>query len=107
MTSYPLALESLWRYFEIKKIFKFSFTGISLEVIRTSEIFDKSAVYLDKLKYLVPVRNGKLHSDMTSLISKFNISDVSHFRITSDSEDFTDEILRDILANGSLIKRLL
>ena len=29
---------------------------------------------------------------MNSLISKFNISDVSNFRITSDSEDFTDDI---------------
>ena len=29
---------------------------------------------------------------MNSLISKFNISDVSNFRITSDSKDFTDDI---------------
>ena len=31
----------------------------SLEVIRLSEFSDKSAVYLDELKYLVPVINGK------------------------------------------------
>ena len=31
----------------------------SLEMIRLSEFSDKSAVYLDELKYLVPVINGK------------------------------------------------